>query len=853
MAKTRVTRGKRIKYDKLDYIPSESDEVSRDTDEVIGTDDDLRKSRIRDTNKEFARRMTLLQTWSDYWSDYTTREGEAYSKVEARAMIKKTKKIHCPIQACRKVFTTIGGLRYHYARCNIERCFKCKVCSPPSEYKTRGDLLRHMIRLHYEGLPDLNDDQKDIANSFLTSTGRTDKFKGRKSTGDPESQANAKTYVKSYSDLVANSTSFEALERRPFSLWKTFGRDWELLTTDLDRRRFCPPETESVRFKSSTKAHWHSIRTGDSIVMDSDGALLNSVIFFTGGVNSSAAWLPKPNRIKHEQHKEHIAIAVRSCPMDKSVLYKDSKDIAGSIQFWSTNLFSGNLRDFSGTTSKPQLEFMIGHHYGIISEMNWCPLGTSWEPPTDTKSTTCLPRLGLLALACGDGQIRIISVPHYDQLLLKNHPGPKRLNDHLDNIPMFKVKPIATLMPPGVGSSTDYQPVVCTSISWNVDDNQRLIAAGYSNGTVALFDLSNYSPILFSNTEHRHVYQPYKMWLAHCLPVVGVGLLSDDIERTLVATGSRDRHLKLWNSRDLNSCITFDRAPITRLVWDYRLRGIVAASEAAFTSFHNRVSYRYPVADGSAGITVSTHRATVWGLSNSIVTSALATADEAGEVFISPTGRPCHKRTKSYFDTFSLFTLLPRSDGKRTEKSPSSFMRPTTVSENGLTTTSILMMSEHDQLIELPDNNNAEPDDINDEIPIDDDYTFAERPIANKPAKFLLPDDERAIDTYSDFKENFGLEFVEYDAKMPRKDQKLPEAWLRAGSASNIYCDRVCDYPFSSVKHLSWSPNINSFSFLLSATHVGLCRIDRVKVLELIYKGHLDNMSNTQISQEGPN
>lgn len=836
MANRRVTRGRRVKYDKLEYAPSESSEAT----DVAGADDELRKSRIRDTNKEFARRMTLLQTWSEYWSDYTTREGEAYSKPDARAMLKKSKKIHCPIQTCRKAFTTIGGLRYHYARCNIERCFKCKVCNPPSELKTRGDLLRHMVRTHYDSLPDLNDDQKEIANLFLVSVGRNEKSTGRKTACDSESYASARTFVKSYNDLVTGSTNSETPDRRTFLDWQTFSRDWELLMSDLDRRRLCPPEYESVRFKSSTNASWHSLRAGESIVMDSDD--VNSVIFYTGGVNTSVAWLPKPIGSKELPDREYLAISVRSCPMDKTVMYKDTKDMAGCIQFWSTTPTSGSPKTSLGSIGKPQLEFMVGHHYGVIPEMKWCPLGMSWDSPATKDSESCMPRLGLLALACGDGQIRIISVPHYAHLIKRSHHRPKRINDHLDTVPMFKVKPIATLMPPGVGSSTEFLSVACTSISWNVDDNQRLIAAGYSNGTVALYDLANCSPILLSDVDHRHIYRPYKMWLAHCLPVAAVGLLSNDIEKTLIATGGRDRHLKLWNSGDLNSCITFDRAPITRLVWDYRLRGVVTASEAAFTSFHNRVSYRYPIADGSAGITVSTHRATVWGLDNSIVTSALASADDAGEVFVSPTGRPGHKRTKSYFDTFSLYTLLPREDGKRLDS-----MRPHSISENGLT--SILVLDENAHLTEISQLNNAEPDENNDEAPIDDDYTFAERTIVNKPAKFLLPDNQRAIETYSDFKDNFGLEFVEYDSKVPRKDQKLPEAWTRAGNSTNIYCDRVCDFPFSSIRNLSWSPNINSFSYLLSATHIGLCRIDRIKILELIYKNQLDSLRNSSASQ----
>jgi WD40 repeat protein len=831
----RVTRGKRVKYAKDDHVNDEfeaPEEANLDDDALA--EEDVRKSRIRDTNKEFAKRMAILQTWSEYWMDYTTREGEAYSKAEAKSILKRSKRISCPIESCKKAFTTIGGLRYHYARCNIERCFKCKVCTPHAELKTRGDLLRHMIRVHYDRLPPLKDEQEEIALAFLATDSRSERAKFRRSIfGDTES-AQPRFYVKSYADLIASTFGQE--NGRPFNDWYARARDWDFIISDLDRRRFFPPEQTSVRFKTSKLSNYITLNIGESAVIGSENEDLHNYVFFTGGINTAAAWLPKKINIKCPLHIETMAIAVNSCSMDKSISYKDMKDVNGCIQFWTATLQSNNSQVMNVPTQKPNLEFMIGHNFGLISAMSWCPLGTSFDLASDPIQDGTLPRLGLLALACGDAQIRIISIPHLYCLKQMVPLVPMRGDEKRNAFPMFRAKPVATLMPPGIGISTDFQPIACTSLSWNIEDNQRLIVAGYSNGDVALFDLANSSPILYSSFDSRHIYQSYRKWQAHLLPVMGVGILSSDVERTLIASGGRDRLLRLWDSGDIESSLSFERAPITNLIWDYRLRGVVTASEAAFTSFVNRVSYRYPSVEGFSSVTVSVHRATVCGLDNSIITSSLVTSDEAGEVLIQPVGRPNQKRARNIQDTLSLYTLLPRSIK---EVDHSTETGPVPSETNAITPSNNEMI---DQTNENADPNNEDIDDANAEYQITDDYTFAERPVANKPAKILLPLDERAVDTYVDFKNHYVLEFVEYDDKPSRTSNNLPEAWTRASNPANIYCDRVCDYPFSSIKNVTWSPNVGSFSYLLSSTHVGFCRLDRVTVLENIYKGHIDTL-----------
>lgn len=843
-------RPKRIKLAQSDYVPDYDEATAssyNDPDEL----EEARKSRIRDSNKEFARRMTILQTWSDHWTDYSTREGEAYPQQEARDLIKRHKKIACPISSCGKTFTSIGGLKYHYARCNIERSFKCKVCDPHTQLSTRGELLRHMILSHHDDLPALNTEQEEIANSYFSCENRCDKSKKeRKLNAETEAPSSAQRLIKSYIEL--RNTSRLCSASRTFLRWTYGEKDWDLVVNLYDRKRYQPPEKESAKFRTSATSHWTKVKIGETIDLELDKkGIPSSRVFFTGGQNTASAWLPR--QTLNSSRTDLIAIAVTCTSLDENITYRSSNDGEGCIQFWNFN--HDQQTSIDSDSSSKNLQFIIAHNYGIVFDMCFCPLGLGEHGNVDNNSTennTRPARVGLLALACGDGQLRIISILNPDHLTKKSPVKYQVESDLIDTIPTFKVRATACLLPPGVGSSTDYQAPACRSIMWNPEDSQRLIVAGYSNGYVAIFDLSILSPILYTNTEGCHFYRPLKTWIAHGAPVTGVAVSAADGKTILVASGSTDRALKIWNPTDLSSCVTTDRSPITRIVWDFRFRGVVSATDSAFTSFNNRVSYKYPVLDGNHNVTVSSHRSTVWGLANSLVTSSIATSDGAGEVFVLPQliSRSIHKRERSLLSTHSLYSLVPKAldDAERGSR----------LNENSINLASRMVDSdtvlmELEQEVTTNGNSDTELDHMiegNDGLSADADFSVAERPVANKPSNFLLPIEHRPVESYSDFRRNFGLEFINYNSAAINPESRLPQSCLRASDQKSIYCDRPCDYPFSSIDLVSWSPNPDTFQYLLSASHVGLCRLDKVQIVEQIYKSYLDAYKNPKKNDE---
>lgn len=890
MTSTRTLRAKRAKLSDDSFVADfEQESVSSTNDHEYL--EEARKSKIRDSNREFARRMSILQTWSDYWTDYQTREGEAYPQQEARDIVKRHKKISCPIETCKKVFTSVGGLKYHYARCNIQKSFKCKVCQPYTSVDTRGDLLRHMILHHLDQLPSLNEEQTTIANGYLTREPRSESSKkDRRLNSDLEAQQSPANLVEAFKNLQQRVFSQDLFSLRPYKDWQTLASDWEPITHIVDRRPYYPPEQESMRLKipNGSSDYFVCLKAGQSIVFkrDKQGSPL-SFVFYTGGINTASTWLPKsvcdPN--KHLS-PDIMTVAVNCCSMNQSCSYKDNPNTEACLQFWTFGddlgfwggVGSGNMK-LERKLDRISLIFMVGHNFGTIYEMSWCPLGTSWQPQVNTEDSWS--RIGLLALACGDGLIRILSVPHPHTLLSSASASSKNNDSNIiENTPIFKVQPVAFLMPPGVGPSTNYQPIVCKSLNWSLENNQRFLIAGYSNGSVAMFDLANVSPIIYSQYDHRHTYRPLRSWFAHGGPVTGIALSSDSTGGTIVASGSSDRQLKISNPMDLNSFLSFDRAPITRMFWDFRFRGIVTATDSAFTSFSNRISYKYPHAtEGAHTVTLSTHRATVFGLAHSLITGAIASGDQAGELFVMPhfIVRPLHKRDRTSLSAHNLYSMIPcqldqvNSSGKRHQlhattngTMSSSFTNKSLINTTTTTAAAAMATTQGDILVDADGDSMAlallpamsvpnvdsktvlvsadcASENGEDGLEADADFSRVERDVANKPNKFIIPIEHRPITTYSELKKYFGLEFEHHNWQTTNPRAKLPDSCLRALDLKAIYCDRPCDYPISSINSLTWSPNLDTFSYLLCATQNGFCRLDLIEIVDQLYRCHVNS------------
>ncbi|RWS16976.1 general transcription factor 3C polypeptide 2-like protein [Dinothrombium tinctorium] len=233
---------------------------------------------------------------------------------------------------------------------------------------------------------------------------------------------------------------------------------------------YVPEAKISPFFKITTiESDWQNLHLFDCIASN------DHLTCFVGGAVWSAAWCPLP--LEFSNKCQYIAVA--TCKNSDAIHPLNHLETEkGLLQIWDCGLLN---KEFS-KQPLPRFSLGIAHNYGVIWDLEWCPGGTSWQPFNKSCTTNILPRLGLLALACGDGIVRILSIPHPSSLI--------------NDTKIYRCEPVVILDPPGTGPAGGHYSTICRCLSWRKTDEQKLIAAGFGNGVVAVWDLVTISPLL---------------------------------------------------------------------------------------------------------------------------------------------------------------------------------------------------------------------------------------------------------------------------------------------------------------------------------------------------------------------
>lgn len=140
------------------------------------------------------------------------------------------------------------------------------------------------------------------------------------------------------------------------------------------------------------------------------------------------AWVPTPLDKTVDQI---IAVSVCLEPDKDYVLMRRYND-KGLLQFWNF----GPLDLKSSSSYNPKLEFCIGHDYGLVYCLEWCPSGC-YTPN----------QLGLLAMACSDSFVYVYSICQPNTLkgkMFKTKPAFKLDLNTLDELNLGEQKYHAT-------------------------------------------------------------------------------------------------------------------------------------------------------------------------------------------------------------------------------------------------------------------------------------------------------------------------------------------------------------------------------------------------------------------------
>ncbi|XP_023954709.2 uncharacterized protein LOC112058234 [Bicyclus anynana] len=236
---------------------------------------------------------------------------------------------------------------------------------------------------------------------------------------------------------------------------------------------------------------------------------------FVGGCIQCISWAPPHVDDSEDDFGHFLAVALHNDVDIPRFDFTKAYEHSGLLQIWDF----GNL-----STMLPEFALGIAHDYGTVWAIDWCPSGARDNlvtPDLDDKPESpaeTFLRLGLLAIACSNGSAYILSVPY-----------PSSIKTSESSI--YRLTPVAELRL----TRGKRDNVQATSISWSVKKGHEIVVVGYSDGTVASYNLACDSPLLTETEDGVNIFYPFQDDRPHSSSitdvktfpsVVGAGLVS---------------------------------------------------------------------------------------------------------------------------------------------------------------------------------------------------------------------------------------------------------------------------------------------------------------------------------------
>ncbi|XP_026824168.1 general transcription factor 3C polypeptide 2 isoform X2 [Ooceraea biroi] len=264
--------------------------------------------------------------------------------------------------------------------------------------------------------------------------------------------------------------------------------------------------------------------------------------FFVGGPVWALAWSPIPSPMYTKNPIQYVAVSTH--PTMESE-YTIGKGYTGRniIQVWDV----GSLDHGSDSVNRtPTLAYAIAHNNGTVWCLEWCPSGCYEHIDLcKYKAEQNQPRrMGLLAAACSDGCVNIYSLPFADELKFEK--------TEYNSWPIYKTDPVITLVVNFAMYKNNEQNWQATKLSWTKERGHNIIAAGFTNGYIALWNLTSTSPFVLNVQENTKYLNAFKHFFAHHNPVTMVAIVPYHGSRYL-ASASTDRTYKFWDLEDTSA------------------------------------------------------------------------------------------------------------------------------------------------------------------------------------------------------------------------------------------------------------------------------------------------------------
>ncbi|XP_070533169.1 uncharacterized protein [Ptychodera flava] len=621
-------------------------------------DDDRSKKRKKEKDPD-----AMIADWSKPL--YTKPERPVPSKelmAEWRETLKKKSKVICPYKDCNMCYNNVISLRFHYQCCPksgvVVENFKCLICG--KEYANEASMKYHVQSLHKEELladagSDSDEDyDSDVSDASIKTPDDGSDVEVRPyrprslQSGDKTLDIKLIPLPEVVAWTLQLHSSFVGMTVHP--TWKPMKSDWTKLSKS-DAENYEPVSRESIQFQVEVENGETGVKTRLPRYATQSMNKTKTMTAYTGGPVWCMEWCPLPLSVCAS--KQFVAI---SCHRHHEAIHHCEKTYQenGMIQLWDFGIL-----DNKTPAKPPHLSLGIAHEYGSIWDMKWCPSG-AWEDPGQSENGETA-RLGLLVVACSDGRLRILSIPH-----------PESICGDGSDYSVYTVKPCAVLESSPRSDLPTNSQSLC--VDWSPDKQRRKIAAGFHNGTVILWDLLTTSQLLKTSIPLSPVdtYYPFHSFRAHSSSVSDISWCKTT--ETFLGTSSTDRNLKFWDLRSTVrpvNCVQIGM--MTQCHWPSNWNGCCVGQDNSVTGSHSHVGIHFAESgflEQKANNLISVN-ACIWSLSYSSWLNTLVAGDSLGHVLgiVLPNVHKQSVHTKAPFRRrFPIYSLTIEEREKDTSK-----------------------------------------------------------------------------------------------------------------------------------------------------------------------------------------
>ncbi|XP_033229922.1 uncharacterized protein LOC117181408 isoform X2 [Belonocnema kinseyi] len=694
-------------------------------------------------------------------------------------------KADCRQPGCQFSGTTLESICEHYAKCNFEvqENYICRICNFHS--LIHKEIMDHVLEKHSKADASDNYAEPDPDHHMKSE----DSSEG--SDPEPENPENIRRRIASKLRFIPEASEdrlraykAEFLDMEPLQNAKknvpyTAAYRWtlnfelenyqlelfkDLLPNDFiplnkeEGETFLPELRRSMAMQkniSDTSEFGNSeTRTEWSYWQKFEGRLEEGVpTFFVGGPVWALAWLPIPIPMYSHQPIQYLAVSTHPT-MESEYSVGQAYSGKNVLQIWNL----GSLHQQTSVLFVPELSYAVAHNGGTVWCMEWCPSGCYQDQRIVKfeKEPNKAKRMGLLAAACSDGFVHIYSLPFPEELTI----SPKEKNQ----LPVYKANPVQLLVVNIALTEREKQTWQCTKLSWTKENGHNILAAGFSNGYIALWNLTTQSSLLKKKQGSTTLLNSFRHFYAHHHSVSMISMIPYGEKRFLASAGI-DRCYKVWDLEQPNcvECVTTRGLAVDGAWMNNWPCAVLSYDDALGLSHTNSQliplrehSYKYfPI--------LATNSAT-YAISVSDHANAIAQGNQAGEIVTIFPHQVLYKDIENYLNK------------KR-------------------------WLCSYVQVTDFKSSENVE----------DDSSKIEKKEYRYKPA------------TYSECSERFGISFSD-DFKTFRtcKAKQLKEKVMPTDQLETVSVEQ---YPFASVNRISWNPNAWSYLWFAAGYQNGFIRI----------------------------